>query len=265
VLNGANHVIPPKGGAIHLNPELAELRNTNISEFRRRCGDGYVSALYPGANLYLLLHFHDFDQKTRLELDSTFKAQGSVGDLFRGSASSDVQTTIAHAKIGKQLDLEFRQDGGEIETNPIDLPTAQKTVADLPAAARRGPQNLYIDITPYTNLPDVKPASLFTVLDDRQKAIRYFERLVSVFYEIIAIQRDYYRDRRTAGTKDAYFYWYRHSLRPEDVDRLRMQVMDELRLTSSIVRDFDGPSCGADSNSKSLSGNIKPDYRVFGA
>ena len=255
VLNGVRFVAP-KDADVSLTPDMAKLLKDNPEGFRRRCGDGFISSIRSGADLYLLLHFHDFDEHTRGEIDSSFKAAGGVGDIFGGSAQGGLQAIVDKTRKQGQLDIEFTQNGGQIKSLPIDLPTAKKKVADLPVEARNGPLPLYMVISPYTDLPGVGAMKLFTVVDKRQRAIRYFERLITLFYEITEVQKDYFRDRRNDASKDAYYYSYYHTIRPENIVGLRDEVLQELRLVSTIVRDLDDKDCGVGSTAARCGGII---------
>lgn len=256
--NGIHFVEPPKEADVHLTPAMNNLRKNDLAAFRRMCGDGFVQSIYYGAGLYLVLHFHDVDQKTSVDINSAFKGHVGVGDIFGASGESKVQTVIKTALNKSQLDIEFRQDGGILKTLPIDLATAKQKVIDLPGEANNGPKPISMIIVPYSELPGEDALSFFAVVDKRQKAIRYYDRLVALFYEVTEIEKDYYRQRTADNVHgDKYYYSYRHLLRPEDIVNVRTTILNELRMVSTIIRDLDGKDCDIKSDARRC-GNTTP-------
>ena len=156
------------------------------------------------------------------------------------------------------------------------MTTAQAKVQALPVEAWDGPRPVYIVVVPYSDLPDLKAKSLFSTLDLKQKASRYLERLGSVYSEIMVIEYDYFRNRfilvsqpgnpapPPAPSVDQYFYWYEHHLRSEDISALRGDVLNEIKLMTTIVRDLNNPKCGGSKGSSPTCDNLKPEKNADG-
>lgn len=273
VTNGANFVKPPVNGtSISLTPEMAKLRrNPDGGEaFRAACGDGFVASIVSGADLYLMFHFHDVTETDKITIESSFNGSGGMGDLFKVSASASSSTTIQKFYDKNQLDLQFVQNGGQITSLPVDLATAQTKVQALPGEAFKGPLPLYVVVVPYTDLPELRAKPLFSALDLKQRANRYLERLGSVYSEIMVIEDDYFRNRSIlvaqpgnpppppAPTVDQYLYWYQHHIRMEDIAAIHDDVLNEIKLMTTIVRDLDGRQCGSTKGSATDCENFKP-------
>jgi hypothetical protein len=238
--------------AMAVDPKDPKKLGKDYEKFRATCGDGFISSIVSGADLYLLFHFHDFNQKTRIDLSNSVKASGGMGSVFGGSGSSSLQTTVAYAQDHNQLSIEFLQLGGIIQSLPIDLATAKAKVQELPTEAHNGPRPLYMVIVPYSELPEMKDAAFLRGPDLRQRAARYFTRIQSVFGEVLQIENNYYRDRTAAqdaedkdapGRKDEYYYSYYHRQRSEDISTLRELIRAQVILAATIVRDFDQSDC----------------------
>jgi hypothetical protein len=256
VVNGADYVVPPKDGSIQLTPEAAKLRKANSEAFRQLCGDGFVASIVSGADLYRLFHFHDVTETDKVSISASFSGSSGIGDLFKASSHSKISTTIQNFYDKNQLDLQFVQKGGHIGLLPVDLATAKTKVQGLPKEALDGPRPIFIVVVPYTDLPGVVAGKIFSELDIKQKANRYLERLGSVYSEITRIEGDYFRDRFVLApdnggapkpSADQYLYWYAHQIRVEDLSAIHDDVLSEIKMMTTVVRDLDDPRCG-DSN-----------------
>ena len=90
------------------------------------------------------------------------------------------------------------------------------------------------------------------------------------------IEYDYFRNRfilvsqpgnpapPPAPSVDQYFYWYEHQLRSEDISALRGDVLNEIKLMTTIVRDLNNPKCGASKGSSPTCDNLKPEKNADG-
>jgi hypothetical protein len=272
VTNGAHYVTPPKNGAtIKLKPEMAKLRARPDSEaFRAACGDGFVASIVSGADLYLMFHFHDLTETDKITIQSSFTGSGGMGDLFKASAEAASSSTIQKFYDKNQLDLQFAQDGGRIKLLPVDLATAQKKVQDLSVEAFAGPRPIFIVVVPYTELPDLEAKPLFSVLDLKQRANRYLQRLRSVYAEIMVIEDDYFRNRfllvgdPAVVSADQYLYWYVHQIRSENISAIHDEVLNEIKLMTTVARDLDDSKCGSSDGSASRCEEITPSKSVDG-
>ena len=228
--------------AVRLTSDMAKLAETNPDAFRRKCGDGFVSALGNGADLYLLLHFHDLlsEDKSALSFDSN--ASAGVSDVFSASGKSNLKTTMDRLSHEKKLDISFVQEGGKIELLPTTLDEAAKQVEKLPSEEFTNPRHTFAVITPYSALPNWPPYYLIDTSDLRQRAIRYVERLNSIIFEALNIRDNLYRDRADGGS-DKYYYYYRHQLRAERPAEVADKALIQRQSVLDGLRKLDAPPC----------------------
>jgi len=256
--SGVTYAAPAKQAdkltEIRLSPVMADLAKNDPPQFRQKCGDGFIASIGNGADLYILLHFHDMNQKDRLELSFQSKASAGMGDVFNAAGSSKLSTVIGTASQNSQLDLSLVQQGGIMKAVPIDLKTAQNKVQSLPDEEHNGPRPIFLTIVPYSELPNWPPLYMIDTSDPRQRAIRYSQRLTTLYYEIMNIREDYFRDRGGGGGgggksgpgsigADKYFYSFRHQLRPEDLSPVADNVHSLLDTVDQILRFLNGPTC----------------------
>lgn len=216
--------------SIHLLPGMAEL---DPAEFRQRCGDGFVSTINYGADLYSLLSFHVADKKTRDQLETAAQTSGGFAG-FTASASGAISQLITTEANAGRLSIEFSQSGGKIETLPIDLPTLQEKLKKFPKEAWEGPKPTHMIIYPYSALADYtkkNDSKYSTVLE---AALRYNRRLQSIHAELLDMQDDYNRERTTRPI-DNYYFAYVHRVRSEDLQFQREEIENEIQRTSNLI------------------------------
>jgi hypothetical protein len=232
-----------KSKSVRLTPAMEKLVNENSGEFERECGHGYVHSIGNGADLYLLLHFHNLETKDRLDLSYEAHASASMADVFSSSGSTKLQATIEKYSKNQQLDISFVQEGGKIEALPTDLEEAKAQVKKLAEEEFSNPRRTFITVFPYSSLPNYPPAYLIETSDSRQRAVRYIERLNSLIFEARNVRENLYRDRSDTTIPDDYYYYYRHQLRaerPSDVADAASKLAD---ITSDALKQLNAPPC----------------------
>lgn len=248
VTNGVTYVGAPDGNpkssSVRLTDDMAQLAATNPAQFNEKCGDGFVASIGYGADLYLLFHFHDLEEKDRLELAFLSHASAGIGDVFNASGSSDLRTKIEKMYESKKLNIDFVQRGGEIEAIPTTLDEARTKVQNLAKEELKGPRAFYITIVPYSELANWPGLFQLDTSDIRQRAIRFYKRLVSINFELQNIRENYYRDRSADYTvADQYYYSYKHNLRNESLSAVADKVIVDLSKVSELLKLLDDPEC----------------------
>ena len=248
VTSGVTYAGPKKNDsfpAVSLLPAMALLAQTDPEGFREKCGDGFVGSIGLGADLYLLLHFHTLTTEDRLQLSFDSNASAGFGDVFNASGSSKLSTTIDRLSKQGSLDINLVQQGGIIKSLPIDLKTAREKVQNLTTEESSGPRAIFVTIVPYSELPNWPGLYLLDASDIRQRAIRYAQRLASIYFELMNIRDDYYRDRQANGATgmDRYLYSYRHQLRNEDLLVVSKNLQDRITEVNDVIRELNGPEC----------------------
>ena len=231
---------------------MAQLAKTDPETFRTRCGDGFVSTIGYGADLYLLLHFHSMSSEERLSLSFQSSASASLADVFSADGSSNVRTTIEQMVKKSQLDLNYVQRGGKIEKIPTNLADARTTIGALAKSEDAGSRPIYIVIAPYSDLPEWEGFHWLDASSVQQRGARYFQRLDSAYFELLNIRQNYFRDRsqtRVDGTYlqisplDTYYFDYHHNLRTDDLQAIASDIWQELQFVNDKLRILTGDDC----------------------
>ncbi len=147
--------VTSSSGSIKLLPDMQNRRDTKFEEFRKDCGDGFVSSIVSGADLYSLFTFRSVDQATRSELNGTMETSGTYG-AFNFFVSGGMKKIVDNHSAPGAVSIELIQNGEQIRSLPFDLPTLQSKLQNLPAEAWDAPKPSYIIIKPYSELPDIK-------------------------------------------------------------------------------------------------------------
>lgn len=153
IAQGASYLVPKDEGpdgssAIRLRSGLAQLAANNPMEFRRRCGDSFVSSIFLQSGIQGVYSFRTRTQKERDEIKG--KMAGSYG-LFSASASAK-QIIDQMGKEGR-LSIHYTQLGGagtKIATTEGELRTL---VGEL-GTVSDGAAPVEIGITYYSELPN---------------------------------------------------------------------------------------------------------------
>jgi hypothetical protein len=262
VNSGVKFAGPGVGGAVVLTGAMATLAATDPVAFRTRCGDGFISSIGQGADLYLLLHAHDLSTEDKLELEFDSKASAGMGDVFSANGSSNFKTKIDDLVTKKKLDINFVQNGGVIETLPISLDTARTKVAALSKEEFAGPRSTFVTVVPYSTLSNWPSFYMINSADIRQKAVRYGQRLASIRYELLNIREDYYRVRKP-NDLDAYFFSYHHKMRSEDLNQIADRVAKELDATIKFLKKLNEDACNSKPVAASIPGGLSRDDRIW--
>lgn len=126
-------------------------KELTLSEFKRHCGDSFVSAIHSGAEILSIISFSASSQQTKQRVAASVKA--SYG-MVSGSASANKANEAARASTN--LDVTYMQigGGGESSTIPIDRAGLETKLKGLPKEAEFNPKFHSMIVTPYTQLAD---------------------------------------------------------------------------------------------------------------
>jgi hypothetical protein len=152
VMNGVEYVAPAARGAqqgrIDLTLHYRDLARRDRVAFEQECGDGFVAALYSGAELTAMLSFDESSTTKRTEIEAAMSGSG-----WGFSAESKAMTEMKTAASSKKLRVTFYQTGGS--GSPI--PTTQEgfvgAIEHLPMLAAKDPYNYRILVQSYRSLP----------------------------------------------------------------------------------------------------------------
>lgn len=249
--------------SVRLTADMVKLAQDKPLEFEAKCGNGFVTAVGNGADLYLLLHFHDLLTKDRLELSFDSNASASMSDLFSASVKTKLRSTIDRLYDGQKLDISFVQQGGTIELLPTTLEEARDQVRKLAVKELRNPRRIFVTVSPYTSLPNYPPFFLIDTSDVRQRAMRYVQRLNSVIFEAQNIRINLYRDRTASSEGDEYYYYYRHQMRRERPSDVADAATKKRDLTIDALRQLSRPPCAEAPLNASVPSVLDRKYRLI--
>lgn len=126
-------------------------KDMSLTEFKRHCGDSFVSAIHSGAEILSIISFRANSQQTKQRVAASVKA--SYG-MVSGSAAA--KTANEQARSNTNLDITYMQlgGGGKESIIPIDRVGLEGKLKGLPGEAEFNPKFHSMTVTPYTQLAD---------------------------------------------------------------------------------------------------------------
>jgi hypothetical protein len=144
-------LIGPRGGnrgAIRLTKEaLAVARRGDMREFKRQCGNAFVSAIFSGAKLTGLLTVQVRSQTEQEAVAAELSGSG-WGARLQASLKKDSKTTTG----SKELDLSAFLTGGKDEKIPASREELLETLENLSRIATHAAKDFHMAVTPYEAL-----------------------------------------------------------------------------------------------------------------
>jgi len=139
-----------RGDAVRLKPWAERLlRSKDAREFRKHCGDSFVTAIYSGAELLSTIQFREKNTTTREQIKAAIKASYGPTEL---SANASKASTEALNKT--DLTIHFLQVGGGGGTIPTSREDLRKKLEGLAAEAGAAPRFHAMEVSAYTSLAD---------------------------------------------------------------------------------------------------------------
>jgi hypothetical protein len=152
-------LIGPRGGsrgAIRLTSEaLAVARRGDMREFKRQCGNSFVSAIFSGARLTGVLTVHARSQKEQEVVAAELSGEGWGGRL-EASLKKDSQT----ASGSKQADVSVFLTGGRDEELPASRDELLTALQNLSKTASHAAKDFNMAVTPYEALSNWPAADI---------------------------------------------------------------------------------------------------------
>ena len=151
VMNGVEYVAPAEAAQprrVDLTQYHRDLARRNPVAFEQECGDGFVAALYAGAELAGVLSVDETDSKTRASLEASLS--GSVGGF---TAAGKFKSSTDKGAGTRRVRVTFYQTGGSGSPMPTTEEGFVAAIEKLPALAANDPHNYQIQIQSYRTLP----------------------------------------------------------------------------------------------------------------
>lgn len=148
-------IVPAQGKSfLSLTDQALGFLRTSEDEFRERCGDSFVSAIYVGAEAFGLLSFTEQSRDKRREIAVSMKAS-AVG----WSASASADSKYEEYRKSGRTEIVYNQKGGS-DVPPSDWPSLKGSAGEV-AKRAQGPDAVQVSfqILPYSksvigNWPD---------------------------------------------------------------------------------------------------------------
>ena len=224
VKNGVIFAAPLDGERskmIRLTPTFRNLASRNYPEFKRQCGEAFVSAIYSGAELNAVLSFAEKSSTEREEIEASMKGSG-WGFEAEGSASKKMEE---YSK-SSELRISFHQTGGKGNPIPTDQQGFTDAIHRLPQLADEAGYNYRIMIRSYNSLPNFPGKSNNSQSIFREQMAISYGRLLTIHDEITDILED---RRGDSGS------WVHHTSMN---DSLLMNIQDEIKSKLRELRDL---------------------------
>jgi hypothetical protein len=144
-------LLGPRGGnrgSIRLTKEaLAVARRGDMGEFKRQCGNAFVSAIFSGAKLTGLLTIQARSQTEQEEVAAELSGSG-WGARLQASLKSGSTTTAGT----KRMDMSAFLTGGKDEKIPASKEELLATLENLSRIATHAAKDFHMAVTPYEAL-----------------------------------------------------------------------------------------------------------------
>lgn len=196
VTKGASFLRPrtPSNGAVHAGSIRLDIRYRNlaqndIAEFRRICGDSFVSSKVSGARLFAMYSFLTRTQEERQNVEAS--VSGNYGAL---SGDASIKSTIASYQSSSRLTIQSSAaggSGGSIARTPEQIDAA---IGALPETARTATSPFRIVVQPYEsleNFPKVTLTGQLSVLDSMTRLFYQFINLQLQIQDILISPNDF--------------------------------------------------------------------------
>jgi hypothetical protein len=152
VKNGVAYVAPAddegQQSRIDLTPYYRDLARRDRVAFEQECGDGFVAALYSGAELTAMLSFTESSSERRTVIETAMSGSG-----WGFSAEGQANLTMAEAASAGRLRTTFYQTGGSGSPIPTTQAGFVGAIEQLPARAVEAPYHYQIQVQNYQTLP----------------------------------------------------------------------------------------------------------------
>ena len=138
---------------VQLAPWLKQVRadpsqKGQLGKFHQLCGDGFVSAIYSGVELFTVISFDQTKTTKGVNMSAEVKASYGVG---AGSAKFNQDTQQAFQTANTSM--HFVQRGGAGGSLPSSREDLARKLNEIAREAMDAPEFFDIEITPYTDLP----------------------------------------------------------------------------------------------------------------
>lgn len=160
-----------------LTPEALKLLKKDPADFRRFCGDGYVSQITYGADFYAKFKYSEMSFEQKKSVEASANASGPAG-VFSASASQSIDTEFKQKKINENIHAFER--GGAPAPLPYDRTGLLKEYETFASRSENHERPLFITIRKYSALPSGRSQTFEVVSDNLDAMVQRVMRLRSL-------------------------------------------------------------------------------------
>lgn len=172
-------------GAIRLTSEAQGLAAKDRTEFRRRCGSSFVSAIYGGAKLTAVMTMSSSSRAEKESMSASMSG-GGWGARFEGSIKGKSESEISN----NSMELSIFQTGGTGDAIPATKDQLLAKLDVISLDAYNAPKDFNIAITPYDVLENWPGEEIPDRATEFDELAAYWGAYNTLYDEIQAILDD---------------------------------------------------------------------------
>jgi hypothetical protein len=163
------------GGAVTLTSKHLDLAKSNIAEFYRQCGTGFVATIQPGAIIKAVLEISGTSEEEKKSLG--LSVSGSAGG---GGLAASIKQAVSSFQSTARLNIYMNSIGGNDKTLSTTLEALDAELTSLPQYAKESPRPLKIIVRDYSSLSNW-PGDLERIsFTPQETIIRAYSRLKTI-------------------------------------------------------------------------------------
>ncbi len=153
-------------GAIRLSDEFSELARTDMTRFRKVCGDSYVATISQGGDLAMVFSFKTSSIARQQDIAAQLKGSGWGAD-----AEADMKSKVASASKNTETTMTYNQTGGSGDPLPTDMDSLFEKIKNFPAVIADAPFNYTMQLGSYEDLinwpsEEENPQASYAAIDE---------------------------------------------------------------------------------------------------
>jgi hypothetical protein len=219
-----NNVV--NAGAIRLSDQYERLANSNLAEFRRLCGYGFVASIVSGGSIDLVYSFHTRTVEEKEEIVASMS--GSFPNL---SGSASAKSVVEKYSRNSKVTIFYRRSGGSGDPLPLTEAELNSVLQGLPKSVADAPKPIRFSVISYADLPNFPriPSEESRVLDE----------IVSAYFRFSSIRFNI--DRMLQNAED---YLFAHDVTPQTVKGVQDEIETaRLRLSAAAATCVETRQC----------------------
>lgn len=183
---GPQFVVPVSSGSsssnveqeiknVRLLPAFVDLASTDIDEFYRQCGQGFVAVVHSGARINAVLTFSNTTQNEH-EAISVSLSGGGGGASF----SASFKRTMDSFTQAERFNVSYLGLGGAADTIPLSKEGLISAVEGLPKVSAAAPRPFTMIVQRYEELPNWPSVIVPSELSDAELLANTYWRLFTL-------------------------------------------------------------------------------------